>query len=500
MLTGACPLAEVKKLPLTDEKKKHLTSSPKLANASIFYTRILRRLTYEVEDYRRPLRDSSNHRFLGDYLQDIQTLRDYQVQELSGKQILNRSLLAFWGHRITDVWDDQNLVNQGNAARVMQAYCRLMEDTINCQGIKDVQFVQVPDIGEPLQAGMHAGSAHLDGLLNQVECIQNQYGDNPPASETDYRVNLAIMYLTLRVELMARAHMVRAKYFSNWAQVTAEEFVNTSDKAKFLVRQLAIASRRELSTRQWESQMDFLSADIAVMLDDKTQYKPFARTGLSALYAFICLCTAAEERHPDMGNELTTVFGWERKVTSCLRQKKLLPAVKYEEIKESYHGIINCLIASSNHRLRARLENDLMHWATKTAEVVFDKGGGKAEVKIDDLVCVTNNVYEKLRDRGEVVTCDLLDGKVVALSPIGYYEKRLFGLVPDLQEKDKKSGQEAALTQGDNSIAVTNANAPVNITVKKVYIQSPGIDSQTQRLILPQETIEHGERPGADSV
>jgi hypothetical protein len=464
-------------------------------------------LTYEFEDYRRPLRDQSNYQLLSDYLQDIQTLQDYEMQGFSAEQTLNRSLLIFWQHRISDAWDDPSLVSQGNAARIMQAYCRLMEDTINCQEIKGIQFVQSPDVEEPLQAGMHAGSAYLDGFLNQVEYIQSRYGENPPSGGMDYRVNLVIMYLMLRVELMAHAHLVQAKYFSNWAQGSvAKEFVNTSDKAKFLVRQLAIASQTDLGVDEWRSQMESLSADITVMLDDKFQYECFTKTGVSGLYAFICLCTRAEERHSDMGKELKTVSNWERKVTFCLRHRKSLSKSDYEEIKYRCRNIINRLKELSNQRIKAKLENNLMHWATKTAKVVFDENGDKAEVKIDDLVCVTNKVYEKQRDKGELVTCDLLDGKVVTLSPIGYYEKRLFGITPGLQEEHKQAKQEVAITQGDDSIAVTQANAPVNITInkhitnEKIYIHSPGVDSDAQQLILSQEVIDYGEQPGVDNV
>lgn len=505
MLTQTCPLSEIKKLPLADGSKKYLTSSPKLETASIFYFRLLKKLTYEYEDYRRPLHETSNCQLIDDYMKDVHELQKYENQGILAEKIMRHSLLVFWHHRISDVWNDPGLSNQGTTTRMIQSYYRLMIETNICQEVKEISFMPFFEIDEFLQNGMHAGSAFLDRMLDWVECQQNQVKNNL-SSNTDRRINLLLMYLTLRVELIAYVLVVRKKFFSNWAKKQiAQEFINANDKTKFLIKHLAIATNTEIKVRWWKKEIDFLSADMIVMLDNETQYECFTKTGLSGLYAFACICTNKNEQRQPIQDGIKMISEWEKNVIACFKNKNKLSDSDYKEYKNHYQNIIKNLLGLSCKRVRAKFEDNLMHWATKTVKIVLDEDDKELEIKIDNMVCVTNDVYEKQRVKGEIATCDLIDGKVVSLSTIGYYENKLCQKSQEKQPEHKIKQQDLAINQGDGSVVVANTNAQVNITInkiikEKVYIHSSAVKPKHQQLLLPQETIIHDEQSESSHV
>jgi hypothetical protein len=421
LLTGQCPLAELKKLSALGGLRRYLTFSPALDAVSLFYRRVLRRLTYEAAEHRMPVRHASVGRLLKEYRQALDHLQALAKAGVPEDVLASLALLHFWSQRLSDTWSNPRLAGIHHDRLMGYSFQRVMEDTAHVASVRSLHLVEefagMPDA----PAALHRGTEGLLHLLGRVEAMQATHvartGQTP-----DLRWNLVLLYLALRLELLALCQAVRATSFEAWkAGEAAGRFRAAAHKARFLLEALGAALEVPPEGQWWLPQLEPLASDLAILLEARTAHTPFTGTGLSGLAAFVTLLCPTDADGAPMTGRLEAVAAWERDVVPHLAVRKPLTPEAYRELGLRHEALLAAasMTRVGGHRRHGSLDENLLPLTARKVPVhVLDAA---LDVDAGAVLALMDEPIQRSVAKGEPVTYDVVAGTVTAVSALGPY-------------------------------------------------------------------------------
>ena len=422
LLTGRCPVAEIKTLAARGGLRRYLTFSPALDEASLFYRRVLRRLTYESAEHRTSVRHPSIGRLLREYgqaLEHVQTLVEAGVQD---DVLASLTLLHFWSQRLSDTWSNRQLARMHHDRRVAYSFQRVMEDTAHFANVRGLRLLDDAIGAADTPAALHRGTEGLLRLVRRVEAMQATHVDRT-GQTPDLRWNLVLLYLALRLELLALCHAVRSADFEAWkAGEEAERFRNATNKARFLFNRLGEILGAPPDGQGLLPQLESLASDLTILLKARaSSHTPFAGTGLAGLAAFVTLLHGTDEDGAPMTGLLRDMSEWERDVVPHLAVRKPLAPDDYREL-----GLrLDALLAAAGvtrvggQRHRGVVDENLLPLTTRKVPVHVSDGCATFDVDAGLVLALLDEPFQRSVAKDEAVTFDVVEGAVTAVSVLG---------------------------------------------------------------------------------
>lgn len=429
LVTGQCPLAEAKRLGDEDGKRKYLTSSAKLVDQSIFYLRVLKRLTYESSEYRSSLADTSVLRLLAEYGEDLERLRAMERSGAPVQDIMEHQLLSFWERRVVDTWRNPSFSRQETESKAFHAYKEAREGTESFSKVRRLSLGELPSTEELLFHGLHLLTAGVDCVLRRVEEMQSRL---VPASgeSVPVRFNLCVMHLVLRCEAMACAFAFRHMYWGRWRQnEAATRFLQCGERAKVLSAILLQDDSRLSGVLRKEALVP-LAVDLAILASESEQYSPFEKCGLAALAGFCHLMVREGEGGTETREMLFRLASFEHRIERCLGNQERLTTEVYREMGAEQQSLLELLrqIPKGRERHHGTLGDNLGPFTTH--KVAMDVEGLQRPVDVgrQSVLALGSQSLDRNLTKGETVSVDVVGDDCVALSRLGVQERKLFSL------------------------------------------------------------------------
>jgi hypothetical protein len=429
LVTGLCPLTELKRLRKEKVERAYLTYSPALTTLSLFYFRVLRRLTYETAEYRSPVTDRSVRLMLSEYARDVEQLRRLIAESTPAAALAEGQLLAFWERRVADTWRNPTYRGQGIESRMSHAYFQVLEDTVHFCATRGFPLGEYLPAQKLEVKGLHLASAGADRLLRCVEEAQFRTAVSAGSSAAG-RFNLVLMFLVLRCETAAVALAVWHRHWESWSRSeTATQFRQCADKASYLAEILKRGCKPQANIFRRESLVP-LADDLALLVEGHEQQVPFSRCGLAALASFAYL--VARDTEDASGTEalLSALSRWENRVGDLLSSGAGLSPEAYQELGAEQCRLVEQLGGIPQGRVRCHglLTESCLSSGTRGGTVAIDGQPEAVGVGQRGMVAIGWKAVDRTILQGDRVSVDLLNGHAVALSRLGHSEKKLFAL------------------------------------------------------------------------
>lgn len=446
MLTGKCPMKEAKRLMAEGGKDRFLTRSKDLNLTSIFYTRLLRRLTYESAEYRVSLRDPHIRRLILDYPTKLETMKRLRDNGASSEEILQWQLINFADMRLADVWRNPKFRKSGLETKALHAYLRVIDDVEYFCRSKAFALGDHSEIENLESTGMHLGAAGIDLILRIMESLQSKIASDEN-SEPTVRFNLTLMHLVLRYEFLASALAWRHDVFSEWGQgEIAKNFLKVREKDRFLIEEL---KKTGIATVLIDHlKLEPLADAITIFLEGKQQNEPFSGCGLTALSAFMYFMAVGSDREEKAKILCDQLAAWEKRLDDCLGNRARLTADVYRDLGEEQRKLLDILsrFSSGWRRSYGVMKDDMGALTTRT--VVLEVESKSMAVTPAMVLALTANPLEKNLAKGDQVSVDIVDNQCVALSSSGRMLEALFPAPKVLEECLKKQASENETSKG----------------------------------------------------
>ena len=453
LVTGHCPLTESKELAKAGNEKRFLTLSPRLSGLSIYFTRVLKRLTYEWPEYRIRLGAGQTRRLLSEYRRNLRQIKDLEQSGCAPKDLLADQLLTLWDLRVQDAWSNPSFSRDDVAGRILHAYREAMVDAVTFCARTGLSFGEQPDPGQLMERGLHIVSAGVDLVLRRVEELQSQ-SRTSGREALRMRINVCMMHVVLRFEAAACAAALREHHWDRWQQSSlAEQLRRGGETAAYLAEFLRRQDERLADVLRKEA-LEPLALDLSILTGKKEEdYIPFERCGLAALGA-ICLLLDGEGAGADESRELLyQLVAWEHRAARHLGDPDRLTLGAYQSLADEQRALIKQLRGRvvGRDRVMGTLTDNLGPCSSRPVAVEVaglpdpvDAGRG-AILALAPLHSADRNLA-----KGEVVSVDLVDGRCVALSHLGVLEKQLFAAVA---EQHGRQRQDTAPPTEDRTVA-----------------------------------------------
>ncbi len=419
MLTGKCPIKEAKRLKSEGGAERYLTHSEDLHSVSIFHSRLLRRLTYEFEEYRSPLKEGSLRRLIHEYPVHLDEMRRMKENGVSRKDLLGWQVSTFTEMRLQDVWRNPRFQGEGVEVKAHQAWKRAMDDVGYFCRSRSFAFGDSSDLNESEQTGLHLATSGLDVLLGKIEALQST-GGSVNNGNPQVRFNLAIMHLMLRYEALAVAMSWQALRFSEWKKSdAAKRFRDTDDKSAAILDELnqSGAPTKALEKRKLVPLADALK----ILAEDSTPGEPFSGCGLTALAAFIHLMATGTDQEAESLTLLKKLSGWEIEVESVLNGRIRLTSSIYKKLGTEQLVLLDSLkgLPKERQHVFGVIKNDLQAMTTRKVAIEIDgDSASRLNAAPEMVLALTSNPLEKGFAKNERVSADIINNECVAISKI----------------------------------------------------------------------------------
>ena len=456
LVTGHCPLTELKELATAGSEKRFLTLSPRLAGLSIYFTRVLKRLTYEWAEYRTPLGAGQTQRLLAEYRRN---LRQFKTLEQSGgtpEDLLADQLLTFWDQRVQDAWHNPSFARDNVAGRILHAYSEAMADAATFCARTGLLFGELPSSDELPAGGLHLVSAGVDRGLRRVEEMQSQASQLAQRA-LPLRINVCMMHIVLRGEATACAAALRMRHWERWRQSPlAGQLLRGGETAAYLAEFLRRHDARLAEILRKEA-LEPLALDLTILTGKKEEdYVPFEKCGLAALGA-VCLLLEGEGEGADESRELLyRLVAWEHRAATYLGDPDRLTLEVYHSLADEQRALVELLhqAVAGRERLVGKLTDNLGPCTSRPVAVEVDGLPAPVEAERRAILALAPlHSPDRNLAKGETVSVDVVDGKCVALSHLGVLERQLFAAPA---ERSAGQGQEPAPPTEDGAAAAVD--------------------------------------------
>lgn len=412
MLTQECPITEqieLKKDETIDSNKRFLSNSPKLFGMTLPYTRLLKRLTYDDATFRKPLRSFPPKIDIRHYriqLDEIQKVKDGFGKEIAYKY----SYLNYISSRVRDYLLRSGIKRDDIGGSVQYAIQTLIDELIYFE--KSRGFNYFHDFESELLSDeyFHLGSQQLLKFEKRLLKVQNEIN----GFEVNYKPNLLIIYLTLRVELLAIAY----RFILAFKDIWKSEYAKSSKKEKKgkLFLQFIQKIDPKIDKAWWKKMMNKYASDVTSLLDEKQTQDYLINSSLSGLILFISMAQP-DRKSCKMKQELLDVVELEMKLSKYFKTTKIVSKDVYLEVLDKMKSIVYSMKGKfkADEKIFEFVEGCVFY---QVSDAKLTDGKSTQEVAVSKIVFPTTNTFDKTRIKGEQISCDLIDGDIVSAVPI----------------------------------------------------------------------------------
>lgn len=412
MLTQECPILEqieLKKDETIDADKRFLSNSSKLLGMTLPYTRLLKRLTYDKENYRKLLRSFPPKNDIRHYriqLDEIQKVKDGFGKEIAYKY----SYLNYISSRVRDYLLRSGIKRDDIGSSVQHAIKSLMDELIYLEKSRGFNFFH--DFESELLSDeyFHLGSQQLLKFDKRLLKVQSEIN----GFEVNYKPNLLIIYLTLRIELLAIAY----RFILAFKDIWKSEYAKSSKKEKKgeLFYKFIQKIDPEIDKAWWKTLMNKYASDVTSLLDEKQTQDYLINSSLSGLILFIAMAQSDKISYK-MKQELLDVVELEMKLSKYFKTAKIVSKNVYLEELDKMKSIVFSMKDKfkADGKIFKFIDGCVFY---QVSDAKLTDGKSTQEVSVSKIVFPTTNTFDKTRIKGEKISCDLIEGDIVSAVPI----------------------------------------------------------------------------------
>lgn len=292
-------------------------------------------LTYDDATFRKPLRSFPPKNDIRYYRYQLDEI--YKVNDGFGNEIANKySYLNYISTRVGDYLLRSGIKRDDIGASAQYAIQTLIDELLYLE--KSRGFNSFHDFESELlpDESFHLGSQQLLKFDKRLLKVQSEIN----GFEVNYKPNLLIIYLTLRIELLAIAY----RFILAFKDIWKSEYAKSSKKEKkgelFFKYIQKIDS--EIDKAWWKTLMNKYASDVTSLLDDKQTQNYLINSSLSGLILFISMAQSDTKSY-EMKQELLDVVDFEKELSKYFKTTKVVSKDVYLEELAKMKSIVRSM-------------------------------------------------------------------------------------------------------------------------------------------------------------